>query len=166
MTTHLWTKQKHRSFSYIRHALHLYLKFYVHRWQPISQLLHQMSLLNAVTSMSHKMKLFNIKKICAITYSAAQFKPRIQMKWFRVQIRQCSLLTIFFFWQRKAWHSRVSLNWLWETYAKTLSWVLSAVQYEILKRKTQEHFFFWWHVTYLINFFSPHAEQSRAWRVH
>lgn len=47
-------------------------------------------------------------------------------------------LTIFFFWQRNAWHSKVSLNWLWETYAKTLSWVLSAVQYEILEEKKKK----------------------------
>lgn len=88
------------------------------------------------------------RKMGAMTYFAAQsletnffFNPRAQMHWFRVRRMQCSLLTIFFFWQRKAWHSRVSLNWLWETYAKTLSWVLSAVQYEILKRKMQEYIF-------------------------
>lgn len=108
-----------------------------------------MSLLNVVTSISHKMEPFNIKKTSAMTYSAAQsletnfsFNPRAQMHCFRVSRIQCSLLTIFFFWQRKAWHSRVSLNWLWETYAKTLSWVLSAVQYEILKRKMQEYIYF------------------------
>lgn len=37
-------------------------------------------------------------------------------------------LTTFRLVQRKAWHSRLSLCWLWAMYANTLSCILSAVQ--------------------------------------
>lgn len=78
-------------------------------------------------------------------YSKYQDKYRyIQQK------NKCCTLTIFFFWQRNAWHSRVSLNWLWETYAKTLSWVLSAVQYEILQEKRHK-----WALSQFTNTINP-----------
>jgi hypothetical protein len=44
------------------------------------------------------------------------------------------VLTIFALAQRKAWQSMVSLMVLRAMKAKTLSWVLSAVQNEILKQ--------------------------------
>lgn len=91
--------------------------------------------------------------ICASTAKSLKINDVsffIQMQTFGIKTNQCSTRTIFFFWQRKAWHSRVSLNWFWETYAKTLSWVLSAVQYEILKKKTQE-----------INFSPPNISNFR-----